>query len=86
MIKLGDAMNNRIDMSQTWQTAKFIISHMIQTELLVAFLIAAISSWHLANLLEKHNNRLRDAIFSRRISYACLLLIGLCILVRQFLK
>lgn len=79
-------MNNRVDMNQTWQTAKFIISHMIQTELIAAFVIAAICSWHLANILEKHNNRLRDAIFSRRISYACMLLIVISILLGQILK
>ena len=79
-------MNNRVDMNQTWQTAKFIISHMLQTELLVAFVFAAICSWHLANLLAKHNNRLGDAIFSRRISYTCMLLTAIFILLRQILK
>lgn len=86
MIKLGDAMNYHVDLNQTWQTAKFIILHMIQTELLVAFVIAAICSWHLANLLAKHNNRLSDAVFSRRISYACMLLMVICVVLRQILK
>jgi len=86
MIKLGDVMNVHIDMNQTWQTAKFIIVHTAQPELYLALLITAICSWHLANMLAKHNDRLRDAVFSRRISYTCLLLITTLFILRQFLK
>lgn len=84
MIKLGDAMNIHIDWSQTWQAAKFIIAHMIYKELIIVLAIAAMCSWHLANLLTKHNNRLREEVFSRRISYACLSLIVLLLLLHQF--
>lgn len=79
-------MNSNMDSNQTWQTAKFIIVHIIQPELYLALLITAIFSWHLANVLAKHNDRLRDVIFSRRISYACLLLIATLFVLRQFLK
>lgn len=84
MIKLGDAMNEHIDFNQAWQAAKFIIAHMIFKELIIVLAIAAMCSWHLANLLAKHNNRLREEIFSRRISYVCLALIVLLLVLHQF--
>jgi hypothetical protein len=86
MIKLGDVMSSNTDINQMWPMAKFIIVHMIQPELYLVLLIAAICSWHLANLLAKHNDRLRDVIFTRRISYACLLVIAILFMLRQFLK
>lgn len=79
-------MSSNMDINQTWQTAKFIIVHIIQPELYLALLIAAICAWHLANLLAKHNDRLGDVIFTRRICYVCLLVIVMLFVLRQFLK
>jgi len=79
-------MNYNIDVNQTWQTAKFIIVHMIQYELFLVFLVTGAGAWHLSNMLSKHNDRQRDATFSRRISWACLLLMIVFFALRQFLQ
>ena len=48
-----------------WQKAAFQIVHKTTIWVLLVFFVTAGSSWHLANLLDKHNAREREAKLAR---------------------
>ncbi len=51
-----------------WQKLAFLIVHKTTIWVLLVFFVTAGVSWHLANLLDKHNAREREAHFARRIA------------------
>ena len=49
-----------------WQKLAFVIVHKTTIWVLLIFFGTAGGAWHLANLLDKHNAREREANFARR--------------------
>ena len=49
-----------------WQKLAFMIVHITTIWVVLLFFGTAVASWHLGNLLDKHNNREREATFARR--------------------
>lgn len=49
-----------------WQKLAFQIVHKVSIWALLAFFATAVVSWHLANLLDKHNDRNREAKMARK--------------------
>ena len=48
-----------------WQKSAFQIVHKTTIWVLLVFFVTAASAWHLANLLDKHNAREREAKLAR---------------------
>lgn len=55
-------------MYEIWQKLAFQIVHKTTIWLLLVFLGTALSSWHLGNILDKHNAREKEAKLSRKIA------------------
>ena len=51
-----------------WQKLAFQIVHKTSIWVLLALFFTAASAWHLANILDKHNARKREALLSRKIA------------------
>lgn len=49
-----------------WQKLAFQIVHHTTIWGLLVFFLTAVASWHLGNLLDKHNERAREANLARR--------------------
>ena len=56
------------DLLNIWKKLSFIIVHKTTIWGLLVFFLTAGASWHLANLLDKHNERAREANMARKVA------------------
>ncbi|MDR3559991.1 MAG: hypothetical protein P4N59_00930 [Negativicutes bacterium] len=61
-------------LSELWQRVTFLLVHVTNDELHVVLWATVLTAWRLAVVLEKHDDRRREAKLARRVAagYACL--------------
>lgn len=63
----------------------FLIVHVTLFELPLVILVAALASWRLATVLQKHDARQREANLARNVAIFYLILLGVAVTLAQVL-
>lgn len=59
-------------MEQTMSTAQFVVIHMLQYEVLIMFIIAAILLWQLGARIRPYSTKTKEAAMAKYAALACL--------------